>query len=732
MAGEELERKLVLALGYGTEKYSNLIDKVHQLTGRPRAGIKSALRRTTYIESTNDGWKLTDAGVDIYREMKKSMERGSKDRYAAIFQKEYISKCLEPIWNKGASIIEIPYKKLELADMDLADDLLYNADTILPELEDACINHLESTIPNAPDQLQINVVDLPNTLQPHEIRAEHTGHIIQVRGRVTQQQDDILPRMMEAAFLCKRCNHTTKVKQTTLGRLKEPLQCENEMCLKQGPFDLDTMLTEYVNGQIIYVEPEEGRSKLKIALTEELCAAPWDRDGRKVLLTGVLKQVLITTRNGKTTDTEPYLEARTIKMDDDEDIKVTKADKELFQTWLEDPEDLEKRIIGSLAPYIEDMDDIKDSMTLSLFSDWGWKNDWKDNRPKSSLHGLIIGDPGLAKTALIRDMHIAIAPKGIYQSGEGATGKGLSNSAVQEDQKWVIKSGLFTEADGGNMGLDELDKLPDEDYAALVSILETQSQTVAKVGLRRTFNTRAATWMGANPKSGNIDPLLPIFSQMGFKSWLATRVNVTWAIRDERDAERDEMIATAMAANIDDKGTIYPRAIELQLLRKYIIYARSFPEQKLTELAERKLKDAYRDIRMDPKYNEIKSYITPRVAASLFLVAKCIARRVCAKEVESKHADYAIELYQKSLNSLLMDQDGNANWNLETVVMNGKPEQRRELLAVVQSAIRGGSYTTKDLKATLPSLTTREIDSAIRKLQTQGRVINTECGLRSL
>lgn len=732
MPGDELERKIVFALGYGTEKYTNLIDKTHKQTGRPRAGIKSALRRTPYIESTKDGWKLTDKGVDLYREMKKTTSRGTRDRYLEIFQKSYMEEYLKPIWNKHATIIEIPYKKLEIADMDLADDLIYNADKILPELEAACIDHLESTIPNAPDHIQINIIDLPTTLQPHEIRAEHTGHIIQVRGRVTLQQDDILPRMVVAAYLCKRCNNTTRVEQTTLGRLKEPLECENEMCLKKGPFDLDTTLTEYVNGQIIYIEPEEGRAKLKIALTEELCAAPWDRDGRKVLVTGVLKQILITTRNGKTTDTEPYLEARTIKMDDDVDIKVTKKDKGLFKTWLEDPQDLEKRIIGSLAPYVEDMDDIKDTMTLSLFSDWGWGNDWKDGRPKSSVHGLIIGDPGLAKTALIRDMHIAIAPKGVYQSGEGATGKGLSNSAVQEDGKWCIKSGLFAEADGGNIGLDELDKMDDDDYGSLVSILETQSQTVAKVGLRRTFNTRTAAWMGANPKSGNIDPFLPIFSQMGFKSWLATRVNVTWAIRDERDEARDEMIATAMAANIDGNSTIYPRAIELQLLRKYIMYARSFPEQKLTPLAERKLKDAYRDIRRDPKYDEIKSYITPRVAASLFLVAKCIARRVCAKEVEPKHADYAIELYLKSLNSLLMETDGNDNWNAETVVMNGKPGNRRDLLSIVQSAIRDGCYTTKDIRAELPSLTKREVESAMRNLRIQGRIIDSEGGVRSI
>lgn len=735
MADPDFDKKIVWVLGFDTKRYTDLIDKVHKHTGRPIPGIKTALRRTSYLEKTDEGWKLTDEGIDEYRKQKKVMSGGTRARYLAIFQKTYMEEHLKPAVEKNATIIEIPYKTLILADMDIANDLMYNAANILPELEAACIDHLETTIPDAPERIQINVIDLPTTLQPHEIRAEHTGHLIQVKGRVVLQQDDILPRIVMAAYVCKRCDTITRVEQNTLGKLKEPIICENEMCEKKGPFEMDTELTEYVNGQIIHIEPEEGRSKLKVALTEELCAAPWDRDGRKIILTGLLKQVLITSKNGKTTDTQPYLEARTISMDDDLDIKLTKKDKDLFKTWVENPEDLQKRIIGSLAPYVEDMDDIKDSMTLSLFSDWAWGYDWKEGKTKSSLHGMMIGDPGLAKTALIRDMHNAIAPRGVYQSGEGATGRGLSNSAVQEDGKWIIKSGLFAKADQSNLGLDELDKLPPEDYEALVSILESQNQSVAKVGLDRTFNTRTAAWMGANPKSGNIDPYLPIFPQMGFKSWLASRVNVTWAIRDKRDPARDEVIATAMAANADGGSLVYPRAIELGLLRKYIIYARSHPEQKLSPTAERKLIDAYLDIRKDShpgqKYEEIKTYLTPRVAASLFIIAKCIARRVCANEVTLEHADYAIELYRKSLDTLLMGDTAD-NWNAETMVIRDRPENRRELLNIVQEAIMGGCYTKKDILEEYPSLTRREVDNAVHKLHEHGRIMDTEGVLRSI
>ena len=79
-----------------------------------------------------------------------------------------------------------------------------------------------------------------------------------------------------------------------------------------------------------------------------------------------------------------------------------------------------------------------------------------------------------------------------------------------------------------------------------------------------------------------------------------------------------------------------------------------------------------------------------------------------------------------------MDNDGNANWNADTVVMNGKPGNRRDLLSIVQSAIRDGCYTTKDIRAELPSLTKREVESAMRNLRIQGRIIDSEGGVRSI
>lgn len=720
--GLTLNEKIVWIIGYAVKPYSELIEVVCYRTGRPVGTVKTTIHRSTCFEKTNDGYILNDEGRKLYKDIELLMGENAKMRYVEFLERPYIAKRLTTVLTGKTTVLELPFKEIQLYDADMADDLLYTPDNIISEIEHAVNDSIQGTRTiEMFNRISIVITDLPETLHPHEIRAEHTGKLIQVRGRIVLQQNDILPRIMIAAYTCQRCNQLTRIEQTTIGRLKEPFECGNEMCSRKGPFVMDQTQTEYVNGQIIYIEPPEGRSKLKVALTEHLCAPPWVRDSRDVVVTGILNQNMISTKNGRSTDTEPYLEAMSIKMTDDLDITITKKDIKLFQEWTKDEDELHRRIVASLAPYVHGLTDIKDSMMLSLFSDWTWSKNWSENHQiKSSIHGLIIGDPGLAKTELIRDLVETISPKGIYVSAESATAGGLSNAAVQEDGKWVIRSGLFARADGGLTGLDELDKLDPNDFKTLVSILQSQMQKAAKVGQVVPFNTRTAVWMGANPTSGNIDPNVPLFAQMGFKSWISSRVDVIWALPDPRNRERDEEISAAMIDYADGNMSAYPREIDIQTLRKYILYARTFPEQLISPTAKRLIMDTYNDIRKNPKYEEFKSKITPRTVASLTSMSKAVARRVCAKEVTLKHAAYAVNLYLKSLDSLVIKETD--VWAPETVIIGSSHVSRRELVSVVHKAILDGHNTNRAILELHPEFTQKEISATISKLKQNGSI----------
>jgi replicative DNA helicase Mcm len=98
-------------------------------------------------------------------------------------------------------------------------------------------------------------------------------------------------------------------------------------------------------------------------------------------------------------------------------------------------------------------------------------------RVRGDIHALIVGDPGTAKSQLLRYVS-EVAPRAIYTSGKGATAAGLTAAAVKDDfagGRWVLEAGMLVLADGGMAVIDELDKMSPEDRSAMHEALEQQS-----------------------------------------------------------------------------------------------------------------------------------------------------------------------------------------------------------------------------------------------------------------
>lgn len=709
--------KIIHTLGNNTLPHAELIDKCNRQSNIPPGTIRSSMHRNQkYFIKTADGYKLSDEGRGELNRIYDYVGTTAKEQYGELVERPYIKKCLKDLLNGKSTAVHIPYTHIEKFNPELGDDLIHTPGIVLEEIEQG-IKQIHPEV----DTVIVRITALPTTMEPHQIRAEHTGQLLQVSGRVTVQQNNIQPRIMVAAFLCMRCNQITNVVQDSIGKLQEPHTCDNEFCHQKGPFKQDFENCEYTNGQMITIEPQEGRASLKIALTEDLCEAPWIRDSRQIHAVGILKQRLVTTKNGKSTDTEPYLEAISVTMTDNIDIDVTPADVKIFKEWIKEPAILQDRIARSIAPHVYGMDSIKRAMALSLFSDWSWDANWMEDRPRSSIHGLIIGDPALAKTQVLRDWALKVAPGGIFLSGESATAAGLSNAAVQEDGVWVIRSGAFGAADRKVFAYDELDKMDKDDFKILVSGLETQSITTAKAGIRATFNTRTAVWSGANPVSGNIDRDVDIFAQVGFKSWLSSRYDFTFVEIDPRDDAHDELVGIAIGKHIDGDIDEVSRDIDIDMLRKYIVYARTHPEQKLDDETQMALRDAFRDIRHDPQYTQIQESITYRVQASLDRIAKAVARQVCAEKVTIDHVEYAVDLYKKSLKSLLIkDQQ---DYEPGNVVIGDQPVSRGHMIRTVHKAIINGAKTVREINERYPDFTRKEIGAAIHDLHNRGSIM---------
>lgn len=119
-----------------------------------------------------------------------------------------------------------------------------------------------------------------------------------------------------------------------------------------------------------------------------------------------------------------------------------------------------------------------------------------------------------SKTTML--MYIkSLAPKCIYVSGKGTSGVGLTASAEKDEfgEGWVLKAGAMVLASGGQVNIDEVDKMDENDRVAMHEALESGQISIAKAGIVTTFKARTAVLAAANPKLGRFNPNEPPAAQ---------------------------------------------------------------------------------------------------------------------------------------------------------------------------------------------------------------------------
>jgi replicative DNA helicase Mcm len=324
-----------------------------------------------------------------------------------------------------------------------------------------------------------------------------------------------------------------------------------------------------------------------------------------------------------------------------EESKLTEKDIEEMTSWKRSIEDQFKNPLDELvkmfAPTIVGYEHVKKGL-LMVGANAGIPNVEIRIPRRLRLNGLLIGDPGLAKSALLRAL-VKIISGARYESSQSSTGLSLTAQISKEDGgSHTLRLGPIPRAKGSVCALNEIGKMDVSDHKHLLDFMEEGWSTINKYGFNSTIAGHTSIIASANPINNiwkNQDRIdnseIPTLTQ------IIQRFDLIFIFREVTDSdtlrkyakERDEI-----AKNFETG--VYE--LDEEFLRKYMMYARMF-NPILTEDAKIMLREYW----IGMAKADVKGL--PRKLETLERIAISIAKLKLKNIVDVEEATEAMQFY---------------------------------------------------------------------------------------
>ena len=589
--------------------------------------------------------------------------------------------------------LDVDFSHIIQFDELLADRLLKSPKKTIEKCE-AVLEDIYSQIKakKLEFKLHLRLKNLPeiHKIAIRDIRASHVSKFAVIDGIVTRITE-VKPEIKEAVFECQRCGNVIIMTQVD-SNFKKPILCDNPACRKQGPFELIKEDSKFEDWQLIRLQerPEQLRGgrmprHIEIILRDDLVDVV--QPGNRVVLSGIIESAQEMSKAKKRTF-KIFSEANHIEslQREIEEIEISSEDEEKILKLSKDPLIVEK-ITKSIAPAIYGYDPIKKAIALVLFGGTT-KILLDDTRPRGDCNILLIGDPGLGKSQLLRFTSL-LAPRGMYTSGKGTTAAGLTAAAIRDEVSggWALEAGALVLADGGIAAVDEFEKMNPEDRSSIHEIMEQGTVSIAKAGIVATLNARTSILAAANPKYGRFDNAIPISEQINLPPTLLSRFDLIFSMMDEPDEKKDSALAEHVINIRRESKQKVTMAIDKELLRKYIAYSKKIAPPQISSDASSRLQEFYVGMRKRrPGEEDAPIPITVRQLESLARIAEAHARMRLSSEVTIEDVEESIKIMKLCLQSVGVDPETH-RIDID-IIMTGTSRSQRNRIETILDIIK--------------------------------------------
>ena len=524
--------------------------------------------------------------------------------------------------------------------------------------------------------VQVRYINLP-LIPIRNLKSDYIGQTRSFEG-IIRRVSEVKSKATLAVFECVVCSARKEVpqKDSTFPEGK----CEN--CGKGNKWRILPDLGEYTDYQQLTVQefPESVRGSdqpksISITVTGDLCGAV--TAGNRVTVGGTLKLRKVKGDTGLIF--EPYIEGNSIIIKDEsyDNILLTESDISVITAISKIP-NLIDVFASSIAPTVYGNDDVKRGITLQLFG--GVPKTISGTRIRGDIHVLLIGDPSTAKSVLCKSA-VALVPRGIFTHAYSTSKAGLTATAVKEEDHWVLEAGALVLANGGGLGVDELDKMTPEDREALHGAMEQQEINIAKAGIVAKLYTRCFLLGAANPKLGRFDLCAGLAQQFDLAPTLLSRFDLIYPMLDTPEPKRDSDIADYILNTHTTQ--IVKETISAEMFRKYVSHARSI-NPKLTKEAVVIIKEYYIKVR-GLANNMATIPITARSLEALIRMSEAAARMRLSETITVDDATLVVGVVDTCLRQIAYDSKTGC-WDVDKVI-NRYPKKTSNIIGRLTDTI---------------------------------------------